>query len=52
MSETLTDTTEHGADEATAEDQLHGRHRGVTAPDDTPEADPHGRHRLGAADAS
>lgn len=49
MSETLTDTTEHGADEATSEDQLHGRHRGTTAADDTPEADPHGRHRLGAA---
>ncbi len=51
MSETLTDSTEHdsttpGADEATAADAtMHGRHRGVTAPDDTPEADPHGRHR-------
>lgn len=52
MSETLTDTTQHGADEATSEDAIHGRHRGVTAPDDKPEADPHGRHRLGAADAS
>ncbi|MDH6574973.1 hypothetical protein P3T29_000590 [Kitasatospora sp. MAP5-34] len=50
MSETLTDSTEHdsttpGADEATATDAVHGRHRGVTAPDDTSEADPHGRHR-------
>ncbi|WP_181442422.1 hypothetical protein [Streptomyces tateyamensis] len=49
MSETLTDTSEHGADEATAEDSAHGRHRGVVAADDSPEADPHGRHRLGAA---
>jgi len=50
MSETLTDTTEHdrtapGADEAMAADTAHGRHRGVTAPDDTADADPHGRHR-------
>ncbi|GAA4997084.1 hypothetical protein [Kitasatospora paranensis] len=50
MSETLTDTTEHdrtapGADEATAEHDVHGRHRGSTAPDDLPDADPHGRHR-------
>ncbi len=52
MSETLTDTTKHGADEATSEDAIHGRHRGVTAADDTPEADPHGRHRMGAAEAS
>ncbi|WP_405013524.1 hypothetical protein [Kitasatospora sp. NBC_01539] len=50
MSETLTDTTEHdrtahGADEAAAADAVHGRHRGSTAPDDRPDADPHGRHR-------
>ncbi|WP_157537984.1 hypothetical protein [Kitasatospora azatica] len=48
MSENLTDTSDHGADEATPED-THGRHRGLTAPDDSPEADPHGRHRLDAA---
>lgn len=50
MSETLTDTTEHdlgapGADEAAAQRTVHGRHRGTTAPDDRPDADPHGRHR-------
>ncbi|MCX4749413.1 hypothetical protein OG455_28545 [Kitasatospora sp. NBC_01287] len=49
MSENLTDTTEHGADEAGAEDSIHGRHRGGSAPDDTTEPDPHGRHRLDAA---
>ncbi|MFD9130397.1 hypothetical protein [Kitasatospora sp. NPDC059571] len=50
MSETLTDTTEHdrtarGADAAAADDNAHGRHRGFTAADDRPDADPHGRHR-------
>ncbi|MER5637152.1 hypothetical protein ABT095_09355 [Kitasatospora sp. NPDC002227] len=50
MSETLTDTPEHettapGTDEASTPDAPHGRHRGSTAPDDTAEADPHGRHR-------
>ncbi|GAA2144854.1 hypothetical protein GCM10009760_32870 [Kitasatospora kazusensis] len=50
MSETLTDSTEHdsatsGADEAAAVDAAHGRHRGVTASDDTTEVDAHGRHR-------
>jgi hypothetical protein len=51
MPETLTDIAEHdhharGADETTADDGVHGRHRGVTAPDDTTaDADPHGRHR-------
>ncbi|MFI9275205.1 hypothetical protein ACIGXM_31505 [Kitasatospora sp. NPDC052896] len=49
MSETLTDTTEHGADEATSEDTAHGRHRGLTASDDTPEGDAHGRHRANAS---
>jgi hypothetical protein len=49
MSENLTDTSEHGADEAAAEENAHGRHRGVLAADDTQEADPHGRHRLDAA---
>ncbi|MFE6870249.1 hypothetical protein ACFVFS_27305 [Kitasatospora sp. NPDC057692] len=53
MSDTLTDTTGpvHGtdADETTAEDTaLHGRHRGRSAADDSPEADPHGRHRAAA----
>ncbi|WP_327069442.1 hypothetical protein [Kitasatospora sp. NBC_01302] len=48
MSETLTATTDHGADEATSRDSIHGRHRGGTAADDNPEADPHGRHRLNA----
>ncbi|MBP0451844.1 hypothetical protein J5Y04_20180 [Kitasatospora sp. RG8] len=54
MSDTLTDTTGPAAngtdaDETTAEDTAsHGRHRGRTAADDSPEADPHGRHRLGA----
>ncbi|GAA2226761.1 MULTISPECIES: hypothetical protein [Kitasatospora] len=50
MSDTLTDTTEHdstapGADGATAEDTAHGRHRGMTAPDDSADTSPHGRHR-------
>jgi hypothetical protein len=49
MSENLTDTSEHGADEATAEDNVHGRHRGLVASDDNAEADTHGRHRLDAA---
>ncbi|MER8182748.1 hypothetical protein [Kitasatospora sp. NPDC094015] len=49
MSDTLNDTTEHdrgahGAEQA-AEGSAHGRHRGTTAPDDSPEVDPHGRHR-------
>lgn len=49
MSESIDDTTEHdhrapGADE-TANGGTHGRHRGGTANDDAPEADPHGRHR-------
>ncbi|MEV7781036.1 hypothetical protein [Kitasatospora sp. NPDC088351] len=54
MSDTLTDTTGPttlgtDADETTAEDSAsHGRHRGRSAADDRPEADPHGRHRLGA----
>jgi len=48
MSDTLNDTTEHehaapGADEA--DGNAHGRHRGLTAPDDNTENDPHGRHR-------
>ncbi|MFE2728140.1 hypothetical protein [Kitasatospora sp. NPDC059327] len=53
MSDTLTDTTGPAitgaaADGTTAEDSAsHGRHRGSSAPDDRPEADPHGRHRLG-----
>ncbi|MFD0398400.1 hypothetical protein ACFV84_02605 [Kitasatospora sp. NPDC059811] len=54
MSDTLTDTTgptANGtdADESTAWDaSSHGRHRGRSAADDTPEADPHGRHRAAA----
>ncbi|MFI8080548.1 hypothetical protein ACIF6L_07155 [Kitasatospora sp. NPDC086009] len=53
MSDTLTDTTGPAitgtdADGTTAGDSAsHGRHRGPSAPDDRPEADPHGRHRLG-----
>ncbi|MFF7459302.1 hypothetical protein [Kitasatospora sp. NPDC008115] len=44
MSDTLTDP-----DETTAEDTAsHGRHRGPSAADDSPEADPHGRHRAAA----
>ncbi|MFC8449388.1 hypothetical protein [Kitasatospora sp. NPDC057223] len=55
MSDTLTDTTGpdttgRGADEGAAAGGAHGRHRGLTAPDDTPAADPHGRHRLGPAE--
>ncbi|GAA1261856.1 hypothetical protein GCM10009665_59430 [Kitasatospora nipponensis] len=49
MSENLTDTTDHGADEVSPEDSAHGRHRGLTAADDTSEIDPHGRHRMDAA---
>lgn len=51
MSDTLTDTTgpaTYGtdADEITAEDTAsHGRHRGPSSADDSPEADAHGRHR-------
>ncbi|MED7953513.1 MULTISPECIES: hypothetical protein [unclassified Streptomyces] len=51
---TLTDTTgplANGtdADETTAEGAAsHGRHRGRSASDDVPEADPHGRHRAAA----
>ncbi|MER5350547.1 hypothetical protein ABT093_09470 [Kitasatospora sp. NPDC002551] len=53
MSDTLTDTTGpvHGtdADGTTAEDTAsHGRHRGRSAADDSPEVDPHGRHRAAA----
>ncbi|MER8104680.1 hypothetical protein [Kitasatospora sp. NPDC094016] len=54
MSDTLTDTTgptANGtdADESTAGDtSSHGRHRGRSAADDKPEADPHGRHRAAA----
>lgn len=48
MSETLTDTTGHGADEATSEDAIHGRHRGGSAADDSPGANAHGKHRLDA----
>ncbi|MFF1908811.1 hypothetical protein [Kitasatospora sp. NPDC058218] len=53
MSHTLTDTTGPAtagtdADGTTAGDTAsHGRHRGPSAADDRPEADPHGRHRLG-----
>ncbi|MFI6843564.1 hypothetical protein OG535_12250 [Kitasatospora sp. NBC_00085] len=48
MSDTLTDTTGPAANGTTAEDTAsHGRHRGRSAADDRPEADPHGRHRLG-----
>ncbi|CAM5636443.1 hypothetical protein ACIG0C_19735 [Kitasatospora aureofaciens] len=55
MSDTLTDTTGPAmtgtdADEKTAEDTAsHGRHRGGSASDDTPGADPHGRHRAAGA---
>jgi hypothetical protein len=50
MSENLTDTSDHGADEAGSEDTARGgRHRGVLASDDASEANPHGRHRLEAA---
>ncbi|MEU9126530.1 hypothetical protein AB0D08_00175 [Kitasatospora sp. NPDC048540] len=49
MSETLTDTTKHDLGAARAEEAAdggaHGRHRGTTAPDDSPESNPHGRHR-------
>ncbi|GAB2716714.1 hypothetical protein [Kitasatospora kifunensis] len=48
MSETLTDTTDHGADEATSQDAIHGRHRGGSAPDDSAEANVHGKHRMDA----
>ncbi|GAA1398002.1 hypothetical protein GCM10009639_36020 [Kitasatospora putterlickiae] len=56
MSDTLTDTTGPvngtDADETTAEDTAsHGRHRGRSAADDSPEADPHGRHRAAADQA-
>ncbi len=56
MSDTLTDTagpdtTGPRADESADADTAHGRHRGLTAPDDgNPAADPHGRHRLGGAE--
>ncbi|MFF9640307.1 hypothetical protein [Kitasatospora aureofaciens] len=55
MSDTLTDTTGPAmtgtdADEKTAEyTASHGRHRGGSASDDTPGADPHGRHRAAGA---
>ncbi|WP_328957044.1 hypothetical protein [Kitasatospora purpeofusca] len=46
ISDTLTDT-----DGTTTEDTAAaGRHRGHSAPDDSPEADPHGRHRAASAD--
>ncbi|WP_199823407.1 hypothetical protein [Streptomyces sp. NRRL WC-3742] len=41
----MSDTLTH-ADEKTAEDTVaHGRHRGGSAADDSPQSDPHGRHR-------
>ncbi|MGW2249931.1 hypothetical protein ACWCXH_06990 [Kitasatospora sp. NPDC001660] len=55
MSDTLTDTTgpaSNGtdADETTAEDTAsHGRHRGLSSTDDSPEAGAHGRHRAAGA---
>ncbi|MEU9041238.1 MULTISPECIES: hypothetical protein [unclassified Kitasatospora] len=54
MSDTLTDITGHAfngtdADEKTAGDSAHGRHRGRSAADDSSESDPHGRHRAAAA---
>ncbi|MFF1872484.1 hypothetical protein [Kitasatospora herbaricolor] len=58
MSDTLSDTTGpdstghssigHGTGASSTEDAAHGRHRGLTAPDDSPQADAHGRHRLAA----
>ncbi|MGW4894516.1 hypothetical protein ACWEQL_19920 [Kitasatospora sp. NPDC004240] len=54
MSDILTDTTGPAttgtdADRTSAEDTAsHGRHRGTSAADDRPEADPHGRHRAAA----
>ncbi|MGW4808806.1 hypothetical protein [Kitasatospora sp. NPDC004272] len=49
MSESIDDSTEHGhrapGGDETADGGAHGRHRGTTANDDAPEADPHGRHR-------
>ncbi|GGV05032.1 hypothetical protein GCM10010495_15740 [Kitasatospora herbaricolor] len=58
MSDTLSDTTSpdstghggarHDTGASTAADSAHGRHRGTTAPDDNPQADAHGRHRLAA----
>ncbi|MFE4515908.1 hypothetical protein ACFRMQ_17155 [Kitasatospora sp. NPDC056783] len=55
MSDTLTDTTGPAvtgtdADEKTAKDAAaYGRHRGGSAADDSPETDPHGRHRAAGA---
>ncbi|MFJ6616292.1 hypothetical protein ACIQOW_01760 [Kitasatospora sp. NPDC091335] len=55
MSDTLTDTTGPAvagtdADEKTAADfASHGRHRGRSAAEDSPETDPHGRHRAAGA---
>ncbi|MEV7772416.1 hypothetical protein [Kitasatospora sp. NPDC086791] len=54
MSDTLTDTTGPAligtdADEKTAEDAAHGRHRGRSASDDSPVSAPHGRHRAAVA---
>ncbi|MFD4904942.1 hypothetical protein [Kitasatospora purpeofusca] len=46
ISDTLTDTHETTAEDTAAA----GRHRGRSAADDTPEADPHGRHRAGSTD--
>ncbi|GHH73936.1 hypothetical protein GCM10018781_39610 [Kitasatospora indigofera] len=48
MSDTLSDTTSPGTGASSTEDAAHGRHRGLTAPDDSPRADAHGRHRLAA----
>ncbi|MET9617328.1 hypothetical protein [Kitasatospora indigofera] len=53
MSDTLSDTTSpdstaSGTGASSTEDAAHGRHRGLTAPDDSPRADAHGRHRLAA----
>ncbi|MFJ2809496.1 hypothetical protein [Kitasatospora sp. NPDC087271] len=54
MSDTLTDTTGPAANGTDADESTagytssHGRHRGRSAADDKPEADPHGRHRAAA----
>ncbi|RKT18222.1 hypothetical protein BX285_2640 [Streptomyces sp. 1114.5] len=50
MSDTLTDITGPAvngtdADEKTADDSAHGRHRGRSAADDSSKSDAHGRHR-------
>ncbi|MFB8237298.1 hypothetical protein ACFC58_12185 [Kitasatospora purpeofusca] len=46
ISDTLDDTDETTAENTAAA----GRHRGHSAADDRPEADPHGRHRAASAD--